>query len=187
MHVWTIVAGHTCATASASPVSPSRTRMQQSCVPRFLISVSTCSQYLAPCPPSPAHRGEDVAFAVYGDRERDVDGPVGDLPVTDLDADRVDKNHRIDRVQRTVVPLGHAVQHGVGDRGDHLVGHLRAIDFLKMRGHLAGGYTAWRTTRSPSLRSRPAGVGVCATILGSNVDCRSLGTLMSIGPFLSCS
>jgi hypothetical protein len=55
MQVWTIVSGQTCATASGSPLNPSQTRMQQSFAPRFLISVKTCSQYLAPSPPLPAH------------------------------------------------------------------------------------------------------------------------------------
>ncbi len=88
MHVWTIVAGQTCATASASPLSPSQTRMQQSFVPRFLISVSTCSQYLALLPAVAGPQTEDVAFAVYRDRQRDVDGSVGDLPIADLDVVR---------------------------------------------------------------------------------------------------
>ena len=48
--------GHTEATASGRPVSPSQTRMHTSLVPRFLISVSTCAQYFAPSPPSPTHK-----------------------------------------------------------------------------------------------------------------------------------
>ena len=48
--------GHTELTASGSPLSPSHTTMHTSLAPRFLISVSTCAQYLAPSPPSPAHR-----------------------------------------------------------------------------------------------------------------------------------
>lgn len=45
---------------------------------------------------------EDVAAALTGDRERDVDRPVGDLPVAVLDVDRVDEDHRIYRVERFV-------------------------------------------------------------------------------------
>jgi hypothetical protein len=41
--------------ASGSPLSPSKTVMQTSSTPRFLISVSTESQNFAPSPPSPAH------------------------------------------------------------------------------------------------------------------------------------
>ena len=53
--VWTIVCGQTVSTASGRPLSPSQTSMSTSSTPRFLISVRTCSQYLAPSPPSPAH------------------------------------------------------------------------------------------------------------------------------------
>ncbi|CAM3343605.1 hypothetical protein WIMU106979_26745 [Williamsia muralis] len=40
--------------ASGNPLSPSHTTMQTSATPRFLISVRTESQNLAPSPPSPA-------------------------------------------------------------------------------------------------------------------------------------
>jgi hypothetical protein len=49
---------------------------------------------------------EDVALAGTGDSDRDVDGSVGDLPITDLDEDRIDEHHRIHRLQRSVAPLG---------------------------------------------------------------------------------
>jgi len=41
---------------------------------------------------------EDVALAFAGDRERHVDRPIRDLPVTDLHVDRIDEDHRVDRV-----------------------------------------------------------------------------------------
>jgi hypothetical protein len=85
--VCVIVCGHTAPTTSGSPVNPSQTTMSTSFTPRFLISVSTCSQY-----------------SVAGDRERKVVGPVGDdLPIADLQVDRIDEDHRIDRseVSRT--------------------------------------------------------------------------------------
>jgi hypothetical protein len=50
-----IACGHTALMASGRPVRPSQTTMHTSATPRFLISVRTCSQYLAPAPPSPAH------------------------------------------------------------------------------------------------------------------------------------
>lgn len=34
---------------------------------------------------------QNVAIAVEGDTDRDVDLPVGDLPVADLEVDRVDE------------------------------------------------------------------------------------------------
>ncbi len=50
-----MVCGHTELTASGRPDRPSQTRMHTSLAPRFLISVKTCAQYLAPSPPSPTH------------------------------------------------------------------------------------------------------------------------------------
>ena len=65
--------------------------------PRLLISVNTGSQNLAPSPPSPAHNPEDVAFAGGGNADGHIDGPVGDLTVTDLDVNSIDEHHRIHR------------------------------------------------------------------------------------------
>ena len=107
--------------------------------PRFLISVSTCSQYLAPSPPSPAHSPRMSRRPSHGDRQRDVDRPVGDLPVADLHVDRVDEDHRVDRVEGPVLPLGHALDDLVGDRGDRLPGHLGAVDLGQVRRDLPGG------------------------------------------------
>ena len=47
---------------------------------------------------------EDVLVAVQGDPDRGVDRPVGDLPVADLDHDRVDEHRRVDLVQRPGAP-----------------------------------------------------------------------------------
>ena len=42
---------------------------------------------------------EDVTLTGEVDPDRDVDGPVGDLAVSDLDVDGVDQHHRIHLVQ----------------------------------------------------------------------------------------
>ena len=84
----------------AGPSARRRRPCRTSSTPRFLISVSTCSQYLAPSPPSPAHRPRMSRVPVDGDRHGDVDRPVRDLPVPDLHVDRVDEHHRVDRVER---------------------------------------------------------------------------------------
>jgi hypothetical protein len=57
MHVCTMVFSQTALTASGRPFKPSQTSRHTSRVPRFLISDSTRSQYLAPSPSpcSPAH------------------------------------------------------------------------------------------------------------------------------------
>src|SRR5438552_252942 len=49
-HVCTTALGHTSPIASGRPLSPSQTTMHTSPTPRFLSSVSTRSQYLAPSP-----------------------------------------------------------------------------------------------------------------------------------------
>jgi len=54
--VWTTANGHVAPIASGSPVSPSQTTMHTSSVPRLVISVRTCSQNFAPCPPVPIHK-----------------------------------------------------------------------------------------------------------------------------------
>ena len=41
---------------------------------------------------------QDVALAVHGDAQRQVDGAVGDLALADLHADRVDEDHRVYRL-----------------------------------------------------------------------------------------
>ena len=54
--VCTIANGQVASIDSGSPFSPSQTTMQTSSTPRFLISVNTCNQYLAPSLPVPTHR-----------------------------------------------------------------------------------------------------------------------------------
>src|SRR6266700_7980618 len=56
-----------------------------------------------------------VAPAVGGDAQHGVDGPVGDMAVSDLDVDDVDEQHCLDHVQRPGLPSGQAVQHPAGD------------------------------------------------------------------------
>lgn len=63
--------------------------------------------------PQPEH----VAAPIQIDTDRDVDGPVRDLPVTDLHHQRVDEHHRIHGIQWAGLPILHV-------DGD-LVGHRR--------------------------------------------------------------
>ena len=58
-------------------------------------------------------QAQDVAFAVNGDAHRHIHGAVRDVSVTDLDPDPVDKDHRVDRVERTRLPRLHVA----GDHG----------------------------------------------------------------------
>ncbi len=71
---------------------------------------------------------QDLAGALAGDGESDVDRAVRDLPVTDLHVDRVDEDDRVDRVERPVLPLGHPFKDGIGDIRYLLTGQSGVID-----------------------------------------------------------
>ena len=74
-------------------------------------------QVLVPClPDEPEH----VALAVGSDPQRDIHRPVRDVALADLEHDRIDQDHRIDRVQRPGLPQLQVGQDLVGDLGDQL-------------------------------------------------------------------
>jgi hypothetical protein len=77
-----------------------------------------------------------MSRAVDGDGERDVERPVRDVALADLDVHTVDEDHRIHRVQRPVLPVGHALHDPVGDGGDGLLGHPRVVHLGQVRGDL---------------------------------------------------
>lgn len=72
--VFAIVFGQTVSTASRRPLSPLQTSIRTSFTPRFLVSVRTRSQFLAPSPP---HRSRISPSALGGDGQGHMDGPVG--------------------------------------------------------------------------------------------------------------
>ena len=84
----------------------------------------------------PGPQAQHVPLAVHGDAQRQVDGPVRDLALADLHVNSVDEDHRVDRVERPALPFGHALHDPVGDRGDRLLGDLRAVDLGQVRGDL---------------------------------------------------
>src|ERR687898_1020225 len=73
-------------------------------------------------------QSEDVAFPVDRDPDDDVDGLVAHSAVANFDHDGVDKDDRVDLVQRPVHPAGHLLQHLVGDLGNGRAGHAGAVD-----------------------------------------------------------
>lgn len=75
-------------------------------------------------------------MAVDGDRHGQVDRPVRDLTIPDLDVDGIDEHDRIHPVERPVLPLGHPVEDLVGDGGDRLLRHLGAVHLGQMGGDL---------------------------------------------------
>ena len=87
----------------------------------------------------PGPQPEDVAFAVQADTDRGVDGPVGDLPVADLDHDRVDEDRGVDLIEWPHRPVLHLLEHLVGDPADRLLAHRGAVDLSEVRSDLPGG------------------------------------------------
>ena len=182
MHACTTASSHTVVIASGRALRPSQTAMQTSWTPRFFSSVSTCSQNLAPSPPSPAHRPEDVAFPAHGDPDDDIDRLVADLPVADLDHDRVDEDHRIDRVQRPVAPLGHLLDHLVGDLGDRLLATPRRRRPRRSAPRSPRSSTRGRSATARSHRPRSAGVAASSRSAARSCASVSRGTSISTGP-----
>ncbi len=135
--------------------------MHTSSTPRFLISVSTCSQYLAPSPPVPTQSPRMSRLPSTVTPIAAVDGPVGDLTVADLHHDRVDEHHRIDAIERPVQPVGHLLEDPVGDLRDRLPGDLGPVDLGEMRFDLTGREPLRGQRDAPSSRPRRGGVGAC--------------------------
>ena len=102
--VCTAASGHVSRIDSGRPFNPSQHTINASATPRVFNSVSIVAHCLAASPPVGPSRAPDVAFAGEVHADRDVDGPTRDLGVADLDHDCVDQDHRIDRVERRVLP-----------------------------------------------------------------------------------
>ena len=121
MQVCTIACGHTLPTTSGSPFSPSQTTKNDV----LHAAVAQVGEHAHPelraltagAGPQP----EDVALAGQADPDRGVERPVGDLPVADLDHDRVDEDRRVDLIQRPGRPVVHLLDHLVGDPADRLL------------------------------------------------------------------
>jgi hypothetical protein len=56
-------------------------------------------------PFQPVADAQDLPLPAGGDAHHDIERGVANLPVADLDHDRVDEDHRIERVQRASGPL----------------------------------------------------------------------------------
>jgi hypothetical protein len=136
-----MVWGQMVAIASGKPFSPSHTTIKRSRVLRFLISESTRIQYLAPSPSpcSPAQSPRISRCPLDRDRQREVDRPVRHVPVPDLHIHTINKDHRIHRIQRPVLPGGYCLHHPVSNGGNGLFRHLCAVDLRQVRGNLTMG------------------------------------------------
>ena len=84
-------------------------------------------------------QAQDVALAVHGDAQREVDRPVRDLALADLHVNGVDEDHRVNRVQWPALPFRQALHHPVSNGRDRLLGYLGAVYLGQVRGDLPVG------------------------------------------------
>src|SRR5215471_12287692 len=97
---------------------------------------------LITAPVWPAGPGPANALVPSLPIETDTDGrvelPVGHLPVANLHDNGVHEHRGVNRVERAGGPLGHLLEHPVGDPGDGLLGHARAVNLVEVRADLPG-------------------------------------------------
>jgi hypothetical protein len=86
---------------------------------------------------------ERFAVAVAGDPDGQIAGAGADRAVLGhLDAQRVEVDDRIDRLQRPRTPCRDVLQHGVGDAADGVAADLDAVEALPVSGDVAGRHAA---------------------------------------------
>ncbi len=124
---------------------------------------------------------QDVADPVDGDAHRDVDGPVGDLPVPDLPLDPVYPVLLIDAIYLTRLPRLHLLHHGVGDTRDKIPGHVVAVDVLAVGGDVAGGHAPGVEADDGLVEARQTAC-MLGHQRGLDVPARSRGTFTVTGP-----
>ena len=105
MHVWTMASGHIAADRLGQPFQP--VADQEEHIPHA--AVLQVGEHAHPEPGALAAgagpQAQHVLAAVCGDAYGGVDGPVGHLPVPDLDHDGVDEDRHIHRIQRAGGPF----------------------------------------------------------------------------------
>ena len=130
MQVCTTVSGKTALMASGKPFSPQVDRDQDILDAAGLELVHDSQPELGPVvgdssppdccliPPTLLDpQAQDLARPIGKDAERDVDRLVPhEALVADLHPDRVEKHQRVAGVERAPLPLGHLLEHGIGDR-----------------------------------------------------------------------
>jgi hypothetical protein len=87
--------------------------------------------------PQPEH----VLLAVRIERQRHIDGFLDQAPVANLDDQRVEKNHWIDQVERSVLPFPYLVEDHVGDPANEVGRNVRPIQFGQVTLDLAPRHT----------------------------------------------
>lgn len=106
------------------------------------------SQNFAPSPPSPAQ-------IPRMSRSPAVVTPK--VPVTHLEHDRVDEDHRIHAIQRSIGPFRHFLDHLVGDLRDGVLGDIGTIDLAEVPQLLLRWSGRGQSATARSHRSRPIG------------------------------
>ena len=84
----------------------------------------------------PGPQAQHVPLAVHGDTQGQVDRPVRDLALPDLHVNSINEHDSVNGIQRPALPFRHAVHNPVGDRGDRLLRHLRAVHLGQVRADL---------------------------------------------------
>jgi hypothetical protein len=109
--------------------------------PRLLSSVQHPEPEARPVgllDPEPEH----VLLPIAIDPQREVDGLVPHDPfVADLHPQRVEDHHGVDPIERPLLPRGHLVEHGVGDRADHRRGDLDLVELFQVALDLADAHS----------------------------------------------
>src|ERR1039457_5099585 len=84
----------------------------------------------------PGPQSQHVALAVHRDAQGQVNRPVRDLALADLDIDRVDEDYRVHRIEGAALPFCQALHDPVGNRRDRLLRYFRAVDLGQVRADL---------------------------------------------------
>src|SRR5215213_1257581 len=77
---------------------------------------------------------QDLLLALAVEGERDINSLVAHQPfVADLDPQRVEKDHRVDRIKRPVLPVPDLFEHRVGDPADQIRRDLDPVEGVTTR------------------------------------------------------
>src|SRR5713226_9564378 len=132
MQVCTVVSGNTTPIASGNPLSPSTTAISTSLTPRVLTRGSSPRAELGALgllDPQPQH----LFLAVAVEGEGNVDRLVAHQPlVADLDPQRIEENHRINRIERPALPFPNFLENRIGDPADQIGGNFDPVELLQV-------------------------------------------------------
>ena len=122
----------------------------------------TCIQNFAPSvvlEPHPEH----VALTVDPDAERQIAGFALHRPaVTDLQHERVKEQHRVDVLQRPLLPGTDVVHHRIGHPADQVPADLDAVELAQMRARYPASTAHASRARGSSRRTPQTAAGACA-------------------------